>query len=84
MHKINIGFALVFWLAFYACTKSSSQTTQKQPTKYLEYELLVIDECEYLVYGRNPPRGALPDGTFYNTHTLTHKGNCKNPIHQCK
>lgn len=79
MHKL-FAIGLLFLLS----CGTPSQNTQPQPTKYLEYELLVIDGCEYLVYGRNPPRGALPDGTFYNTHTLTHKGNCKNPIHQCK
>lgn len=66
-------------LLFLLSCGTESQTTQKQPIKYLEYELLVIDDCEYLVCGL---RGNGGDHT--HSHSLTHKGNCKNPIHQCK
>lgn len=45
-------------------------------TKFYEYELIVIDSCEYLVFGRNS------EHYHVNTHTITHKGNCKNPIHR--
>lgn len=37
------------------------------------YNVIVIDSCEYLEYG-----GA------HGYLEITHKGNCRNKIHQCK
>lgn len=69
-------FPLLFLIS---CWKTDKISEIAPPKKYLEYELLVIDSCEYLVYGR------WNDGNQHSDkQVLTHKGNCKNPIHQCK
>lgn len=36
-------------------------------------EVVVYEECEYFRCV-----------SYYGYHSLTHKGNCKNPIHYCK
>ena len=43
----------------------------------IEYDVLVIDSCEYILVQSN---------TYFEHHVncITHKGNCNNPIHQCK
>lgn len=42
----------------------------KNSKNYQHEEVIVIDGCEYL---------KIP--SYMQHHTLTHKGNCKNPIH---
>ena len=40
----------------------------------MDYEIVIIDSCEYII-GR--------DNRNMNTgYSITHKGNCKNPIHK--
>jgi hypothetical protein len=78
LKKMNLikFFPLLFLLS---CADSTETTEITPPKKYLEYEVLIIDSCEYLVYGRYDNGNQHSD-----RQVLTHKGNCKNPIHQCK
>lgn len=39
------------------------------------YNIIIIDSCEYVEVSVNP-------GWNSATYSLTHKGNCKNPIHK--
>jgi hypothetical protein len=39
------------------------------------YNILIIDSCEYIEVSHSL-------GTQYAYYSLTHKGNCSNPIHQ--
>jgi hypothetical protein len=60
-------------LGLFSCEE---QNVDKKTTNYVvspgnnPLEIVVIDECEYLY------------GPWGNATVLTHKGNCKNPIHQ--
>ena len=76
-------FPLLFLISCGEPTETSKTVTF---SKYSEYDVIVIDSCEYLVYGRLGTSNAKSNDeiSHYNSHTLTHKGNCKNPIHQCK
>lgn len=63
-------------LAMYSCAEPN---VPSQETNYVisvsekrELEIIVVDNCEYL-YGSWGPGSV-----------LTHKGNCKNPIHKTK
>ena len=47
-----------------------SNTTYKVGEHFTPLEIVVIDSCEYLY------------GEWGYATVLTHKGNCKNPIHQ--
>ena len=44
----------------------------KQDTTFEGYKIIIIDGCEY-IYKRYDNFSGIP--------VLTHKGNCKNPIH---
>ncbi len=69
-------YKLLFLLLLVGCSNVEQNPIQVQTTtKFYEYEVIVIDSCEYLVYGRF-------SSTIHDrTHVLTHKGNCKNPTH---
>ena len=41
-----------------------------------DYNIIIIDGCEYIEYDNN---AVLADWRVYS---ITHKGNCNNPIHQ--
>lgn len=43
----------------------------------IEYSIRIIDGCEYIQV-----ENSYKTANNYN-YTLTHKGNCKNPIHKC-
>lgn len=55
----------------------SSCTTviRPEPKKIGDYNVIVIDGCEYLEYMDYP-------NTTYGVYSLTHKGNCKARIHK--
>ena len=42
----------------------------------LNYTIKIVDGCEYIEYAKD-------FGTGLAVYSLTHKGNCKNPIHSC-
>ncbi len=53
----------------------STRKVEKQKTSYKldggqSIEILIIESCEYIY------------GPWGNATVLTHKGNCKNPIHK--
>lgn len=47
---------------------------QGKYTSDVEYQIVIIDSCEYII---GNDRGTQNGGFF-----MTHKGNCKNPIHK--
>ena len=70
-------YKLLFLLLLIGCSNAEQNPPEVKTTaKFYEYEVIVIDSCEYLVYGRND------EHYHVNTHTITHKGNCKNPTHR--
>lgn len=54
---------------------SCSNISSKSNKEILETNVRVIDDCEYLEF-----ENASSGSQNYN-YTITHKGNCKNPIH---
>jgi predicted RNA-binding Zn ribbon-like protein len=86
-YKQYIIPAMIFFL-FSAC---QSQTQEKEKEKEVsetelqteqlineidihDLEILVIDNCEYIFYKKSP-------STYRGFGFMSHKGNCKNPIH---
>ena len=69
MRKIlKYGFIAVV-SCFWAC--GSINSPKKRKTEYTNYIIIEMDGCEYYVrHG-------------YESGYLSHKGNCKNPIHKC-
>lgn len=74
-----IGIALITLLSLammsglISCKEPNVQktrTTYQIGTELNPIEIVVVDSCEYLY------------GPWGNATVLTHKGNCKNPIHQ--
>lgn len=69
-------YKLLFLLLLVGCSNVEQHSPEAQITvKFYEYDVIVIDSCEYLVYGR------INSTVHDRTHVLTHKGNCKNPTH---
>jgi hypothetical protein len=64
---------ILLCIGLIACNdKSSVPIIKNEYTVYkggAPLDILIIDSCEYL------------QGTILSTEVLTHKGNCKNPIH---
>jgi uncharacterized lipoprotein YajG len=80
MSKIITILATVFLL--YGCGSDPIPQNQQTPIYEIRqikvdavYSLSIvsIDSCEYIVFNAFRPAGL-----------MTHKGNCKNPIHRCK
>lgn len=70
-------YKLLFLLLLVGCSNNEQNPPEVKTTaKFYEYELIIIDSCEYLVFGRNS------EHYHVSTHTITHKGNCKNPSHR--
>ena len=65
-------FILALAIGMVGCAESNvpSQKTEYMINTYGKVEIVVIDSCEYLY------------GPWGNATVLTHKGNCKNPIHK--
>ena len=76
MNKFLIYGALVALAIFTSCGPSKEEYEAEQARKIKsgemigEYKVEVIDGCEYLTAG------------FHDNSVITHKGNCKNPIHK--
>lgn len=64
---------------FILLTYVSCQTETDSNTVYSKgnYSIRIIDGCEYIQV-----ENAYKSSNNYN-YTLTHKGNCSNPIHKC-
>jgi len=69
-------FTIVFLAMLSGLVSCSERNVDKKTTNYVvsqgnnPLEIVIIDSCEYLY------------GPWGNATVLTHKGNCKNPIHQ--
>ena len=62
-----------FTFGLFGCGKSSLDSAENKDYNYKEqYQIITIDSCEYI------------EKDSYNGIVLTHKGNCKNPIHKIK
>jgi len=63
---------LIPLLFIFSCSSPNKRTTEKIKMENSEtsLEVVIIDKCEYLY------------GAWGNATVLTHKGNCKNPIHK--
>ena len=83
MNKATIFFLFFFFVFFSACLENkleedspiehqTEQTIHQIPEGDLE--ILLIEDCEYIVFkdGR---------GSNHGFGYMSHKGNCKNPIH---
>ena len=77
---IKYGFIAVV-SCFYSCT-TTEIITQEEAQRRIEiksrdfentFEILILDGCEYYHQGYSSTAKG----------KLTHKGNCKNPIHKC-
>ncbi len=84
--KSNFFYSLliILWcsLWFMSCGESYEEMRMREKSKQNgtlltakadAYDIIKIDSCEYLIAGRVPN----------NWHVITHKGDCKNPIHKC-
>jgi hypothetical protein len=81
---IKYGFIALVICFFTACTETvvvtkeekqrmeQQKALQAQSVNESEYEVIILDGCEYY------RRGSWSDAG------ITHKGNCKNPIHNCR
>lgn len=71
--KINTVAAIAVYAMLVAGVSSCSKGDElKNVNKFEKYEVIEIDGCEYIQYG-----------SAYGTLHVTHKGNCKNAIHDC-
>ena len=71
MKKILISILLIGFIS--SCTERNVKTSQSKIVVQSgndPLEIVIIEGCEYF---KNP--------NSYGYFTLTHKGNCKNPIH---
>lgn len=68
---IAIFVALVTF--FSSCGTVETEPKPKPFPKIGEYDIMILDGCEYFSY----------KWAGQDTHVLTHKGNCSNPIHKC-
>lgn len=69
--KLVALFSIAFMTACQPTPNGQSRTTTTD-----NYSIVVIDGCEYVEYDK----GVLDQRVY----SLTHKGNCKNPIHSTK
>jgi hypothetical protein len=73
---------LVLALLLFSCTSKKTLDIKeiKEVNEFpswtipITYKIIIIDSCEYIIGSDN---GGYNGGFF-----LTHKGNCKNPIHK--
>ena len=63
--------------AIFGCNNSNPVSKDIPEPTYvtdnIRYKIIIIDSCEYILGDDMNP---------YGGHFLTHKGNCKNPIHK--
>jgi len=78
---MKILITLIVVLIFVGCkppvsvSKNVTEEAPKQMIDDLYYKVQKIDGCEYIILERNV-------GFPYGLYSITHKGNCNNPIHQ--
>lgn len=68
-------FLLILVVLIVSCNDKMSGKRLKAARPSYDYQVVVIDSCEYI---------ELDLLTSYHVYTLTHKGNCNNPIHYLK
>ena len=76
--------SIVLLFMFSSCEQINKKEVDKKPEPQAEeliqnlkigdLEILEIDNCEYIIYKKSPNRNK---GFGF----MSHKGNCKNPIH---
>ncbi len=71
MKKLLLGLLLIVLTS--SCTTNVSKKTSEYTINGYDLSIFEIDGCEYV---------GMSIG--WNNGVLTHKGNCKNPIHKCK
>jgi hypothetical protein len=71
---------LILAISLYGCLDEEkivpvpeSKSNPLSDASYVEYKIVLIDSCEY-IFGHD-------NGTYNGGYFLSHKGNCKNPIH---
>ena len=68
------GFIVIIGMALLTLCGCNNGEQEKHNNSYDEYNVVIIDSCQYFKissYG-------------WGHYTLTHKGNCENPIHKLK
>jgi hypothetical protein len=72
----SVSLTIIFLALLSRLISCTERNVEKKKTTYvvrdeaIAVEMIIIDSCEYLY------------GLWGGTYLLTHKGNCKNPIHQ--
>ena len=70
-----VALATGVGLAFSACeVPPSGQNAGRSATTLHDYKIVTVEQCEYIEVDAGFGSGQV--------YTLTHKGNCKNPIHE--
>lgn len=65
---------MIICISLVSCTKSREEwDSYKNERRLIKLHEVMIDSCEYIENG----------ATYNYAYSLTHKGNCKNPIHKC-
>ena len=72
-------FIFVATILLFSCSSKGEKLSDEKRKEIDDspFELMEIDGCEYLY-----KQFVVDEGTAL-TMTMTHKGNCKNSIHQC-
>jgi len=71
--KLIVLFSIAFMTA--SCGKKVDKSLPRE--KKSGYSIVIIEQCEYIEVESMT-------GTTVGYYSITHKGNCKNPIHDCK
>jgi hypothetical protein len=71
----SVSLTIIFLALLSRLISCTERNVNIQKTEYVIWDehklyIVVVDSCEYLY------------GPWGNASVLTHKGNCKNPIHQ--
>jgi len=79
MKNIIIILGIILTISLFSCDKNQgfgggTQWVKKEAVKNT-YEIIEIEGCEYIYVSVN--------SGYAGGLGLTHKGNCKNPIHNC-
>jgi len=69
---MKIKLVALFAIAFMTASCNSSYKNPES-SGFKNYTFVEIDGCEYIAWT-----------VSYEYLNITHKGNCKNPIHDCK
>jgi hypothetical protein len=72
LRNLFVVLSVVTLLLVSGCQESTYKDVHKR------YEIVVLDECEYIVWrsdGHN-------SGGNFSQYLIVHKGNCSNPVHK--